>query len=140
MNTCYEKAENTGKPTERSFLNINENSVILVRPYSITNTHNNDITIVELPIKFSSKYCSEKKRISSADIYHFFITNSTKTTNLILQLNLLLKILGPDRFPAKIVSLLNYGISIQLTRLFSNSFSRGLFLFILTLSKVVHIY
>ena len=91
-------------------------------------------------LQSSTKYSREKKRISCSHRYNFIIINPSKApkiTDLVLLLNPQ-KVIGPDSIPAKILPLLSHDISIQLTRLFSNSISYGLFSFILTSTKVVY--
>ena len=86
-----------------------------------------------------TKY-SREKTMSCLYRYNFFIIypcKAPKIADLILLLNSQ-KVIGPDSIPTKIFPLLSHDISILLIRLFRNSFSHGLFSFILTLTKVVY--
>ena len=75
------------------------------------------------------------------NIESFFLTptDSTEVSNIIFSLNQN-KSDGPNSIPIKILKLLNKAISDELTILFNQSFSSGMFPSILKTSKIIPIY
>ena len=90
-------------------------------------------------IRFSRKKFHHFLRDIEIDSFFIKPIDKIEIKNIILSLNLL-KAVGPNRIPTKILKLLRNDILNQLSELFHHSFSHGVFPSILKSSKVIPIF
>ena len=122
---------------------IIEDNMSLTNRKDIADAFNNYFSNMATAIESSIKYSRNKffDFLPQIKINSFFInpTDKTEIKNIILPLDLLRSI-GPNSIPTKILKLLSIDISIQFAELLNLSFSEGIFPSILKIYKVIPTY
>ena len=115
----------------------------ITNPSDTTNAFNNYFAKVVIDIQSSIRFSKKKfyDYLPPLNIESFFLTptDSIEVSNIIFSLNQN-KSDGANSIPIKILKLLNKDISDQLSILFNQSLSSGIFPSILKTSKIIPIY
>ena len=120
--------------------NIFDSDRSLTEPQEIVSSFNEYFVNVATDIQSSIRYSKNNIHDFLPPINVMMKPNDEiEVKNTILSLNPS-KAISPNSIPAKILKLLINDVSSQLTDLFNLSFSRGVFLLMLKISKVITVY